>query len=340
MSLKRLGVVVAAIVVTLGVGVVRDAHADAFGGALIDISNFTLSCSGAGCTNPGGTLDLADFAAGTLSFTDTLTNTAFLTGFSGTPFQQATATTFVATTDAGLACIDNTAGATCAAIGQNNFTIFDTPPPNFTFARADNILAGQPISGTPIGAAGVTANTISETSLNTVNPLGSSNTTEQLTSSFQFQVAHVIDSLDVSFDATAFLQAWTAAGTPAGTQAGANITWSLVLQGSDGSFAQLQPGGTSTNFTITDPTCDLNQSATAGPSSPLAPVINCTNDHFHATLGIALTPGVSYSLTITQTAQTNASETAAVPAPAAVLLLGSSLVGLAGVGYVRRQRSA
>jgi hypothetical protein len=63
MSLRKLGAIAAVVVAAVGIGSVRDAHADAFAGALIDITNFTLTCTDANCVNGAttGTLDLADF---------------------------------------------------------------------------------------------------------------------------------------------------------------------------------------------------------------------------------------------------------------------------------------
>lgn len=323
MTIKKLAVA-CGISAAFGLGAVGNAQADAIANSLIDVSNFILLGNG------GVQLSLADFVPGSLAFQDNLTNTANLNP-GGFQAQFATTSGFVPATDALQACV----GA--CVFGQNDFTVHN-PPPTSNYARSDSLLTGVPITGTLITPV-VRAATIAETSIHG-NASGGSNSDILLTSSLQFVLAHNIGGAGISFDATAFLRAWTAAGTTTGTLAGAGYKWELKLvDGVTGAtLIDWQPDGNTatgvqTGLNVTSEACNLVDNATAGPNQPSAPADDCTG-HFFATTNFALLANHPYSFTIDQHVTTQAQET--VAEPQALALLG---LGLAALGFIRRRKN-
>jgi hypothetical protein len=327
MTLKKLAVSVG-ISAALGLGAAGQAHATAEANALIDISNFILS----GPT--GAPLALTDFSQ--LSFLDTLNNFAVLNGTPANTFAQNN--TFTASTNAPLACV-GLAGA-CAGIGEDNYTPGVVPPP-LSYARSDSLLMNQPISGTGF-PTGVRAATIAETLLNNVAGTGGSSTNIVLTSGFTFVATHDMGSVDIDFDARAFLRAWTASGSLPGTSAGAGFKWEVQLQDQAGNvLLDWVPDGTIGSGTeigvnVLAEDCRLVNNATATFNQPASPTEDCSG-HFHALTTFALVAGQHYSFTINQTSTSQATEVErTVAEPGALALFGIALTGL---GFVRRRRS-
>jgi hypothetical protein len=311
-----------AVAAACGVGMAGNANADALAQSLLTINNFVI-------TNGSGTpLALSDFSQ--LSFIDTLTNDAILNG--ATDHHQVQSTGFAPVTDAAQACV----GTGCP--GENVFTSVGTPPTD-TYARSDSLLTGQPISGTgqPVGA---NASAIAVTSLST-DATGGSSSDILLTSGFTFVATHDIAQAGFSFDATTFLQAWTAAGTTDPTGAGAGFKWELTLvdavtgdtlidwipNGNTGS-------GTQEGLTVSAEGCNLARNASATFDQPSPPTQDCSG-HFAATSNVVLLGGHRYTFTIDHHVTTQATEVTAVPEPGTLALLS---VGLTGFGWASRKR--
>ena len=326
MNLKKLGVA-AAVSLAVGVSVVDEAHADAYAIGLIDITNFMFVDANQQA------ISLTAFSS--LSFVDTLTNTALLNG--------ALTATGAQNPPGVFQNLDPLAACLGACPGQNLFTQVDAPPPNTTFARADSILTGAPFANAPL-PVGVHAGTVAETTLNTSPSVGGSTSDMNLTSSFTFVLAQPVGSLGISFDALAFLQAWTIAGSTPPTAASSEIGWTFTLSQGNTELIEWTPGDTSTGLNVVSEPCTLNEQADAGPNEPNAPtnliqaggvagpIPGSCSGHFLAFTGIPLLAGVQYSVTITQHTQSQATQVA-LPEPSSLLLLG---LGILGLGFVRR----
>lgn len=325
MKLQKLALTTA-VAAACGVGMAGNASATALAESLLSINNFIITN---GTSTP---LAITDFSQ--LSFLDSLNNTAVLNP-GGQDFHQASSGVFSPTPiDAQRACV----GTGCPA--ENNYTPVGAPPPN-TFATSDSILSGAPISGTAAGAAGVTANAISTTSLLNFSGDGNSLSNILLTSGFTFTLEHDVNQAGFMFDATTFLQAWTAAGSISGTSAGAGFKWELTLvdQSTGTTLIDWVPNGDPTSGTqiglnVTAEGCNLVANASATFNQPTGPAENCTGS-FAATSNVILLANHPYSFTIHHDVSSQASEVEAVPEPATLALLS---VGLIGFGFASRKR--
>lgn len=310
MSFKKLALSMAT-AAALGAGVAGQARADAMAQSVLQVSNFTLFSA------PATPFTVADFSQ--LNFSDQLTNTSNLNGVPG-PIGFAATPTFAPIVDAPQSCI-----GTCVS-PQNNFVPVPTPPV-ITYSRSDSLLTGAPIvvPSIPLGA---NASTIGESSL-MGNSFGGSTSAIQLTSAFQFVLAHPANNVQVGFSASDYLRAWTSPGSLPGTLASADEHWTLTLKDAAGNtLVEWNPDGgvgtgTHTGLTEIADSCLLNRTVSAGPNSPNAP--SSCSGAFLATVNFTLAANTLYSFAIGHSIQTNA---VSVPEPGTLGLLGAGLLGI------------
>jgi hypothetical protein len=313
-SLKRS---VVALALASGLAGVQSAKADALAASDVLISNLLFQNA---ATNT--TLTTSDFVA-PLLFSTNASVTASLNGL--------TSTTTV-NTPAGsdlYACAPGSVG--CPA---NNTFPFVMPPPTTTFSEADQLEVGAPIAGlvvngTPV-PVGATVDTASNVSLAT-QAEGGANATNGLSSTFEFALAHDT-AVNITFDATLFLDAFTAAGSPFPTNAFASSQVCFTVTPVGGSTAVINycPGLTGVGITSSTTPFSLNQSV-----SVIAPVngedrVGPESGSFSATT-VTLTGGTLYRLSASEVATSSALE---VPEPGTLALVGLGLLGF--VGFRRR----
>jgi len=312
---KSLKASVVALAVASGLAGMQSAKADALAASDVLISNLLFQNA---ATNT--TLTTSDFT--TLLFGTNASVTASLNGLTDTT---------TVNTPAGsdlYACAPGSVG--CPA---NNTFPFVMPPPTTTFSEADQLEAGAPISGlvvngTPV-PTGATVDTASNVSLAT-QAQGGANATNGLSSTFQFALANST-AVNITFDATLFLDAFTAAGSPFPTNAFASSQVCFtVTQVGGPTVVNYCPGQTGVGITSDTTPFSLKQSV-----SVIAPVNG--EDRFGPQTGsfsattVTLTGGTLYRLSASEVATSSALE---VPEPGTLALVGLGLLGF--VGFRRR----
>lgn len=190
------------------------AQASTFASAILDINNFKLLHSS------GTAYSTADFTI--LTGTNDAHATASLNGVFANGVQS-----FGILSGLQPNVPHQCVGAPCPARPENNFLAFPFPPPvPGTFGYADQDLTGASIT---IGAvpAGAHARTRADASTAS-NAIASGNSDVGTSTTFSFTLG-AADTMTISFDGTAFSQAFVSAGSGPTANANARLSWAINI---------------------------------------------------------------------------------------------------------------
>jgi len=280
----------------------------------------------------GVTLDASAFS--TVVFTDSAQVTASLGGLSATQTGGPSSPIDL------YACAPGSVG--CPA---NNTFPFTVPPPTTTFATADQLLTGAPITGLPGLTAGATADLGTYASLSTPNT-ATSTADNGLNSTFAFTLLGAT-AVKIDFDAQAYLDAFTAAGQIFPTNALSAYTkcFDVTLVSTGATVVHWCPNGVNApgdasdiGLTASTEPFNLNQNASVNAPFNGNQTTGVQSGHFSATT-VTLLANTPYRLNLVESSRASALEVAAVPAPASLIMLGAALLGFGGVVGLRRRKS-
>lgn len=309
MKRARKTLILSAALASLCFGVAGSARADAFASAILNINNFRLLHSNGTAYTP------ADFDV--LDGVNSAHARASLNGVSAVAPPQDVPILSGLNPDVAHQFV----GLPNPPRPENNFTPFPNPPavPG-TFGYADQNLTGSALSvfGNPASA---NASTRADASLQ--GPGTASGDSDVGTSTtFSFTLGDD-DTMTFAFDANAYTQAYTTAG-PA-TNAIARLSWSLnIVNATTGAVVfTYQPG-------------ELNGMANASRTGSIPGLYTYqTGNLSFSAISPLLNNFDVYQLTIQHNTLANALESAAVPEPATLAILG---LGLLGLSAARRRR--
>ena len=321
---KKNGVAAVAAVSSLALFSAGSVQADALAVSVLQINNLIFS--------QGGTaLDITDFTKG-ITYTSTADISAQLGNTIDSPGLQQTNS--ASTIDMAPACV----GA-CPAIVDNAFPILSSTfgNPSSQFAAADQNQVGSPITGLlppPVGADIESAAYVSLIG----QDAGSSTGNNNLNSSWAF--SNVSGTIDVDFDATAYLEAFVSSDSlfPSFATASYSVSFSLTEVDTVTGVSTLLDDWVVGNEASDPFTLNTTRSANS-------PVFNGIPLFAGSALGAANTGHFTYTTQalvatnlyqLSARATTNADATM-VPEPGMIALLGAGLLGL---GFSRKRREA
>lgn len=331
--------------------VAGSAQATALATSILNITGFTISDGSGQLTNGAGGLVLG-----------TTTDSASISAQLGSALPTAQAQPSVPLSAAPLDLGPVSQGTVNPAYTNNTFAILSTvtPAPVSDFALADSYLAGAPINGTAACAGPGCSNQAGQASYVSLlsAPLGGiASASNGLHSAFLFTAGNS-GPLSLSFNALAYLEAFTSPDSKVGSSAGASYSLSFSVRDNSAEGAQVilwTPNGDSTDngaigsakgITAQVDDFSLNQGLNASSPFPFTAdlfygtnalcvgVLGCAmNASFSATT-VSLTQGHAYLLEISSTTNATANT---VPEPETLALFG---VGLLGLGMSLRKREA
>jgi hypothetical protein len=298
----------------VALGASSAASADVMASAVLETSNFTIS-------NTAGVLDRSDFAF--LTYTSTGGYAGTLPGTSG--YNSSSSTSPV---DLPMTCVGNGCAAFSAAYGAEDSLTHLVAPPAGNYSAADQLESGAPITGLAGLSAPATIGNAAYAGLTSQNALSHATSTNNLNSSFVFQVGSA-GALTFDFDATAYLQAYVTGDERFPGFATASYTLNFTL-------TDLTTGAV---VDVINPDVFNNGLNTISLNAPLPGTFQTI---FSNSQTYSFTTAVLNSTDLYQLSARNNvnADVQRVPEPGEIALMGIGLLGMTLVARRRRNKGA